>query len=84
MKELILHHYIDPQQRAHWPSHDVILFDAKNYKLYRTNALGKFCEEMELTLTKMSSLMSGRIKSHKGLTVWKFGAPTTATEHYFN
>lgn len=75
MKTLILHQYLSPQQRAHWPSHEVIFFDAKNYKLYRTNALGKFCEEFDLTLTKLSHLIAGNIKSHKGLTIWTHGKP---------
>lgn len=81
MKELTLHLYIDPSQRSHWASHDIILFDAKNFKLYQTNALGKFCEEHGYTLTKLSALISGRIKSHKGLTVWTHGKVNTIITH---
>lgn len=76
MKELILYHYIDKDQRAHWPSHEVIFFDAKNYKLYKTNSLSKFCEVHGLALNKISTLIAGRSKSHKGLTIWSHGMPT--------
>lgn len=81
MKELTLHHYVDHEQRAHWPVHDTVFFDAKNYKLYQTNALGKFCETHGYTLTKLSALASGRIKSHKGLTVWTHGSVANITTH---
>lgn len=81
MKELTLHLYIDPQQRSHWPSHDVVFFDHKNFKLYQTNALGKFCEELGYTLTKLSALSTGRIKSHKGLTVWTHGKVSNIITH---
>lgn len=79
MKELVLHVYIDADQKHHYPSHDVVFFDARNFKLYQTNALLKFCEELGLTLTKMSALSAGRIKSHKGLTVWTHGKPDIIT-----
>lgn len=81
MKELVLHHYLSTQQRAHWPSHEVIFFDAKNFKLYQTNALGKFAEEFGLSLTKLSTLATGKIHSHKGLTVWKHGKPDNTITH---
>ena len=83
MKKLEMNMYLDETQRSHWPSHDVVFFHAKEFKLYKTNALSKFCEEFGLSLTKMSALANGRINSHKGLTVWKHGEPEVATTTHF-
>lgn len=81
MKELALHHYIDIDQRATWAVHEVIFFDHKNFKLYQTNSLSKFAEELGLSLTKLSALAKGRIKSHKGLAIWKHGTPAKVITH---
>lgn len=80
---MILHRYIDPNQRANWESHSTIFFNKRDGNLYQTNSFSKFFKLFELDPGNMARLVRGAKSYHqvKGFTVWNSGHNGEVIEH---